>query len=213
MTEKAKILITDDHRMFSEGLKAMLMNKKNLAIPQLAESGEQALEMLEKEKFDLLITDINMPGISGIELTRLVKRKYPHIKILVITMHDDQEIVNEILLSEAEGYILKNTSREEFFNAIDRILGNNTYYSKEVLSILLNRVKREAKISNKTKQLTEREVEIVKLIAMEYSSEQIAEKLFISKHTVDTHRKNILNKTETRTLVGLIRFAYGNNLL
>jgi DNA-binding NarL/FixJ family response regulator len=121
--------------------------------------------------------------------------------------------VNEILLSEAEGYILKNTSREEFFNAIDRLLDNNTYYSKEVLSILLNRVKKEAKISNKTKQLTERELEIVKLIAMEYSSEQIAEKLFISKHTVDTHRKNILQKTETRTLVGLIRFAYENSLL
>jgi two-component system, NarL family, nitrate/nitrite response regulator NarL len=78
MTEKVRILITDDHRMFSEGLKAMLMSKKNLSVPQLAESGEQALEMLEIDKFDLLITDINMPGISGIELTRLVKRKYPH---------------------------------------------------------------------------------------------------------------------------------------
>lgn len=213
MVPQAKILITDDHRMFAEGLRAMLMSNKNLAPAHIAGSGKEALSMLSVQHYDLLISDINMPEMSGIELTQHVKKKYPDVKILVITMHDEQEIVNEILLSEAEGYILKNTSREEFFYAIGRILNNNTYYSNDVLNVLLKRVKMENKSSSKIKQLTDREIEIIKLIAMEFSSEQIAEKLFISKHTVDTHRKNILQKTETRTLVGLIRFAYENNLI
>lgn len=213
MEKKYKILITDDHRMFAEGLKAMLMTRRNLTAPHIADSGYQALEMLNNEHFDLLITDINMPEMSGIELTREVKSRFPSVKILVITMHDDQEIVNEILMSEADGYILKNSGRDEFFKAIDSILEDSTYYSNEVLSVLLTRVRKESKINNNTRNLTERELEILSLIAQEYSSGQIAEKLFISKHTVDTHRKNILQKTETRTLVGLIRFAWENNLI
>ena len=212
MEEKYRILITDDHRMFAEGLKAMITVRKNFASTLIAGSGHEALQLLAEKPFDLLITDINMPGMSGVELTREAKIRFPGVKILVITMHDDQEVVNEILMSEAEGYILKNTSREEFYKAIDSVLADKTYYSNDVLSVLLKRVKKESKINSNIRQLTERETEIVRLIAHEYSSEQIAEKLFISKHTVDTHRKNILHKTETRTLVGLIRFAYENNL-
>lgn len=160
----------------------------------------------------MLITDISMPGVSGIELTRWVKQNYPEIKVLVLTMYNDREIVNEILMSEAEGYILKNTGKQELINAINRINDNSTYYSTEVLNIMMTRLKKQKSIEENIAILTPREIEILRLIMEEFSSEEIADKLFISKHTVDTHRKNIIQKTNTRTIVGLLKFAIENNL-
>ena len=150
--------------------------------------------------------------MSGVELTRWVKQNYPDIKVLVLTMYNDREIVNEILMSEAEGYILKNTGKQELISAISRINGNSTYYSAEVLNTMMTRLKKQKAIERNTALLTPREIEILKLIMEELSSEEIADKLFISKRTVDTHRKNIIAKTNTRTIVGLLKFAIENNL-
>ena len=212
-TKMINILIADDHQMFIDGLKALLRREKNIHIAGEVGNGLDALEFIKKQQPDLLITDISMPGMSGVELTRQVKQHYPEVKVLVLSMYNDREIVGEILMSEAEGYILKNTGRQELINAIQRIADNSTYYSNEVLNIMMTRLKRQKAIEKNTAQLTTREIEIVKLIMEEYSSEEIAEKLFISKRTVDTHRKNIIQKTSTRTLVGLIKFAIENNLV
>lgn len=207
------ILIADDHQMFIDGLKALLRREKNIVIAGEVSNGLDALEFIKKQQPDLLITDISMPGMSGVELTRQVKLHYPEIKVLVLSMYNDREIVSEILMSEAEGYILKNTGRQELMNAIHRIADNSTYYSNEVLNIMMTRLKKQKIIEKNTAQLTAREIEIVKLIMEEFSSEEIADKLFISKRTVDTHRKNIIQKTNARTLVGLIKFAIENNLV
>jgi DNA-binding NarL/FixJ family response regulator len=207
-----RILIADDHQMFIDGLKALLKREKNFQIIGEVSSGGQAIEFIGKTQPDLLITDISMPGMSGVELTRWVKQNYPDIKVLVLTMYNDREIVNEILMSEAEGYILKNTGKHELISAINRINDNSTYYSTEVLNIMMTRLKKQKTIEKNTALLTPREIEIVKLIMEELSSEEIADKLFISKRTVDTHRKNIIAKTNTRTIVGLLKFAIENNL-
>lgn len=207
-----RVLIADDHQMFLDGLKALLKRKKNIQVIGEVSNGNQALEFIKKNTPDLLITDISMPGMSGVELTREVKHRYPEVKVLVLTMYNDKEIVGEILMSEAEGYILKNTGRQELSNAINRIINNSTYYSNEVLNIMMTRMKKQKSIEKNTALLTPREIEIIKLIMEELSSEEIADKLFISKRTVDTHRKNIIQKTNTKTLVGLLKFAIENNL-
>ncbi len=208
-----KVLIADDHQMFIDGLKALLKREKSIQITGEVSNGADAYEFIRQQPPDLLITDISMPGMSGVELTRLVKLNFPEVKVLVLSMYNDREIVSEILMSEAEGYILKNTGRQELLNAIHRIADNSTYYSNEVLNIMMTRMKKQKAIEKNTAVLTSREIEIVKLIMEEFSSEEIAEKLFISKRTVDTHRKNIIQKTNTRTLVGLIKFAIENSLV
>ncbi|MHB8403324.1 MAG: response regulator, partial [Bacteroidia bacterium] len=161
---------------------------------------------------DLLITDISMPEMNGIELTKKVKKEFPNVKVLVLSMHNDREIVSEILMAEADGYILKNARKHELLNAIHKIANNSTYYCNEILSIMMEKIKKETKVAKEVKELSARELEIIKLIMQEFSSEEIANTLSISKNTVDTHRKNILEKIKVKTVVGLCKFAFRNHL-
>lgn len=214
MTEKKfKILIADDHKLFSEGLASMVKQLEYIELTGFASNGQEALDLLILHAVDLVITDLHMPGMDGLELIRNVKHQYPNIKILVISMHDEPSVIEEVFDANAEGYILKDATREEFLKAIDRILDDGTYYSNTVLENLLRRTREKKKPSEKKIHLSEREIEILSLIMQEYSSEEIAKKLFLSKRTVDTHRKNILQKTQCRTLVGLIKFAYENGIV
>lgn len=211
--EIKKVLIADDHQLFSEGLAALVSQIPGLQISGLASDGQQALDLLTLQPVDLLITDIRMPKLDGIELVKRVKEKLPEIKILVISMHHDASIVEEVFEANAEGYILKDATREEFVKAITRLLDDGTYYSNTVLEEMLRKSLKNQKKTEKTVNLTPREQEILRLIMEEYSSEEIAEKLFISKRTVDTHRKNILQKTHASTLVGLIKYAYEHKII
>lgn len=206
------ILLADDHQMFMDGIKALLGNQKKFKVVAEALNGLDALNIISSMPIDIIIADISMPQLSGIELTKKVKEEFPHIKVLVVSMYNDREIVSEIIMAEADGYILKNTGKQELVNALEKISNNGTFYSHEIYSIMMEKVKKEKKTENKIKDLTSREIEIIKLIMQEYSSEDIAEKLFISKRTVDTHRKNILEKTQAKTIVGLLKFAIANNL-
>lgn len=211
--DKIRTLIADDHVMFIDGLKVLLKQDEKIEVIAEALNGIEAYDIIENQQIDLLITDVSMPEMSGIELVKRVKQNFPQVKILVVTMYNDREIVSEILMAEADGYVLKNADRKEFLRAINKIADNGTYFQNEVLSIMLEKVKKEKAHGDELKIITERETEILKLIMQEYSSEQIAEKLFISKNTVDTHRKNILEKTQIKTLVGLCKFAFRNNLV
>ena len=211
-SNKIRTLIADDHSMFIDGLKALLNRDKKVEVIGEALNGAEAYDIICKSPIDLLITDINMPVMNGIELTKKVKENFPHIKVLVVTMYNDREIVSEIVMAEADGYILKNANRDEFLTAINKLADDSTYFSNEILSIMLEKVKKEKKQENELRNLSNREIEILKFIMKEYSSEDIAKKLFISKNTVDTHRKNILEKTQIKTLVGLCKFAFRNDL-
>lgn len=209
---KLKLMIVDDHQMFIDGVKSLLRKEKQFDFIAEANTGEDALRMLETVQPDILITDISMPGMSGNELIGRVKSKNPEIKILVLSMHSEAEVISEIMMQEAEGYILKNTGRQELSAALHKLADGGTFYSDEVLLSLMRKVKKEAKRDKEVVQLSERELEILKLIVQELSNEEIAEKLFISKRTVETHRKNINQKTNIKTVVGLIKFAIRNGI-
>jgi DNA-binding NarL/FixJ family response regulator len=208
-----RIMIVDDHQMFIDGLTALLADQEELQIMGEANSGREALAILEKEEPDLMITDLSMPEMPGLELVKTVKERYPCVKILVLSMHNDRETVGAIMMSEAEGYILKNTGKSELMTAIERITGGSTYYSNEILSLMLEKLKKEKKREEAIKELTDRELEVLKLIIQEYSSEEMAAKLYVSRRTIDSHRKNIMHKTRVKTIVGLIKYAYRNDLV
>jgi DNA-binding NarL/FixJ family response regulator len=205
---KINILVVDDHQLVIDGLKSMLLPEKNYVVKDEALNGQQALELItaKPDAYQLVITDITMPLISGIELCKIIKEKYPHIKVLILSMHNSITIVKDALNAEADGYMLKNTGQEEFLNAIDRVLGDGTYFSQDILPIILNLFQKEKKETLKH-TLTQREKEVLELIVQEFTSKEIADKLFISKQTVDTHRINIMQKTDCKTLVGLIKYA------
>lgn len=208
-----QVLIVDDHQMLIDGLKSMLRKEKSIHIVAVANNGIEALKAVRSNpEINFIITDISMPEMSGTEFVKAVKNEFPEIKVLVLSMFNDPAIVNEILNVEAEGYILKNSGKQELISAIYRIANNGTYFSNEVLSELMKELKQHKIVSENGKSLSPREIEIIKLIVQENTTSQIAEKLFISPRTVDTHRKNILQKSNTKTLVGLIKFAFENKL-
>lgn len=206
-----RILLVDDHQMFIDGIKTLLRNEDSLAVVLEASSGEQAITLLEEASgIDIMITDISMPGIAGTDLTRLVKEKFPHIRVLVLTMYNDMAILREIMATGAEGYILKNSGKKELTDAIYKIADHGTYYSAEVLNDLLQNGSTQAKNAI---ELTEREIEVIRLITSEFSSKEIAEKLCISPRTVDTHRQNIMEKIGVRSVVGIIKYAFEHRIV
>lgn len=199
--------------MMIDGIVSLLQGEKKFEIIGTALDGNDALKKIETSVPDILLTDVSMPGMGGIELCREVRQKFPKIKVLVLTMYNDREIVNEILLAGANGYILKNTGKQELLEALEALNLNNAYYSSEVVNTLIENIKNPVKEKQIiSSDLTGREIEIVRLIVREFSSAEIAEKLFISQRTVETHRKNILRKTGVKNIVGLIKYAYDNNL-
>lgn len=209
-----RVLIVDDHQMFIDGVKILLRRVNNIDVVADALNGEDALEIMKNQDIDLLITDISMgEGMSGTELTRIVKTQYPDIKVIVLTMYNDSEIIKDIMLSEAEGYILKNTGKEELVKAITTIADHGTYYSNEVLVEVMSGMKKANKVEENVADITPREKEIIEMICLEKTASEIADKLFIARSTVDTHRKNIYRKLEINTSIGLIRFAIENRLI
>lgn len=208
-----KVVIVDDHQMFIDGITSLLRREKHIQFVKEANNADEAFDYIKRHDVDILITDISMGDISGVELTKMVKAEFPEVKVLVLSMHNDREIIGEILLAEAEGYILKNTGKGELLEAINNIINGDTFYSKEVLRIMMQKVKKQSEIEASTRDITDREREIINLIAQELTTAEIADKLFISPRTVDTHRKNIMSKVNAKTVVGVIKFAFKNGLI
>lgn len=213
----ARILVVDDHQVLIDGLKLLLRKEQTVSFQYEANSAEAALELLDQfhADIDIILTDISMNGMTGLELIRETKKRYPRIKVLVLSMYKDPETVSEILASEAEGYLLKNSGKGELLDAIRKICQGGNYYSTDVISSFMkHRTDEEKKFKKDIKELlTTREVEIVQLICEELTTAEIAERLFISPRTVDTHRKHILEKTESKSVVSLIKLAYEYNLI
>ena len=210
-----KLLLCDDHKIMLDGLKSILKTDKEFQVILGALSAAEALKILEKEAIDVTLIDINMPDIDGIELTRIIRKTYPKIKIIILSMNSSLSIIQQAIDAGASGYILKNTDKKELMEGIKKVLSKGKYYSREVAEILISGLmpQEEKKLESKTFELTPREIEIVKLIIKEYSNQKIADELGISEYTVETHRKNIFRKTNTKSLVGLVKFAFENQVM
>jgi DNA-binding NarL/FixJ family response regulator len=209
------LLIADDHQMFIDGIKALLKNEKEIKVIGEALNGVQLLKLLEKEKPHVVLMDINMPEMDGVEATKTITSKYPKVKIIMLSMHSTKEFVAGLIEAGASGYILKNTGKRELLEAIQAVSEGKSYYSKEVTEIIMDSFKNPLrKLQNpELPQLTDREKEVLKLIAQEFSTKEIAEKLFISTNTVETHRKNIMSKISAKNMAGLVKYAMQTGLL
>lgn len=213
-----KILIVDDHEVVRDGLKNILTSLENITIAGEAGNGEDAVKMYSSLKPDLVIMDISMPGMNGIEATKVIKEKDPDARILILTMHDNQEYLNQIIRSGAKGFILKNTDKDELLEAVRTVSSGDNFFSKDISKLIIDNYIRTAKETEKNDgykevPLTKREIEILKLIASGYSNQEIANILYISYNTVDTHRKNIMHKLSIKNTAGLVRYAIEKGLI
>jgi len=210
-------MIIDDHRLIIDGMKALLSNMEGVELITGATAGYEALRLLDTTNVDVVLADINMPGMNGIEVTRRIKSDHPGVAVLALTMHDDPSLINRMIEAGASGYILKSTGIDELMEAIETVAAGGKFLSRDVQKIIMQRIYNAndaiTGIQPNVIRLTSRESEILQLIAREFSNGQIAEKLFISERTVETHRKNIFIKTGTKTVVGLIKYAIENDLL
>lgn len=214
MTGIINILIADDHQMVIDGLKSMLAQNATYQIVAEAMNGQMAYELLaaNPEKYQLLLTDISMPLLTGTQLCKMVKSEFPHIQVLILSMYNNVAAIKEAVMAEADGYILKNAGRTELLQALHRITNGGTYFSQDIVPIIYNQYHKQKIQDEQLRGLSSREIEVLKLIVNECTSEEIAEKLFISKKTVDNHRQHLLEKTNCRSTVGLVKFAIKSGL-
>jgi len=212
-----KVLIVDDHQLMVEGLKSLLEDEEDIAFVAGANSMKETLDFLKNNETDVILMDVNMPDGSGIEATEKVKALYPSVKIIGLTMHDDISVITRMIKAGASGYILKRTNMNEVIEAIRTVHSNGRYLSNDTQKIIMDNLGTPGTLPYPEKVskpvLSSREIEVLNLIAKEYNNEQIAEKLFISERTVEAHRRNIFIKTETKSIVGLIKYAIHHGLI
>lgn len=207
--EMKNIFIVDDHQMLVDGVKLMIEGNADFFVVGGSTKSVEVLDAIENLKVDILITDVDMPGMSGVELTRAVKNKYPHVKILALSMFGDSAIVVEMIDAGISGYILKNAGKKELVEALNKIVDGQNYFAQDITLQLTKSYKR----NQEEIKLTDREIEIIRMIEQELSTRDIADQLFISERTVETHRKNILSKTNTHSVVGLLKYAYERKII
>lgn len=205
-----KILLVDDHAIVADGLQALLQAEKDFTVVEKLTSGNFALAYLKQHPVDLMITDYSMPEMDGVTLVNKAKQINPDLKIIVLSMHDDASIIREMLSAGVDGYVLKKYAQQELVNAIETVQHGKQYWSSEVNKVLLSAILPQDTSSN---HITERELDVLRLLAQELTSRQIADKLFISERTVETHRKNLMRKTGANNVIGLMHYAYSNKLL
>jgi two-component system response regulator NreC len=213
---KTRILIADDHDVVRSGLRVLLRSVPDFSIVGEAADGEEAVRLSAREKPDVVIMDISMPILDGIEATKLIKERQPEVKIVIMSVHEDEEYVYQILCAGASGYVLKNAGKGDIFEAVRSAVSGERFFSPGISRLIVDgfikRAEEQTRADNRTavsgiQQLTKRETEILKYIAEGYTNRQIADALFLSFRTVNTHRANLMRKLDIHETAGLVRYA------
>jgi two-component system, NarL family, nitrate/nitrite response regulator NarL len=210
--EKINLALVDDHQIVIDGLMSLLKGHDKYRFAFATTNPTEVIQKIGETPVDILLTDIMMPGLQGNQLAKQVKEKFPSTRILALSMSGQGDLVNEMINdADISGYVLKNIGKQELVKALDKIANGGIYFSEEVIAELQRTSER--KRQNEEAHLTDREIEIIRLIEKEYNNKQIAEALFISERTVETHRKNIFRKTGTNSVIGLVKYAYEHKLV
>ncbi len=205
-----KTLVVDDHKLFRKGLCFILDDFDFIEIVAQADDGEEFLRILPEYMPDIVFMDIKMPKINGIEATKKALEKYPELNIIALSMYGDIEYYNKMLDAGVKGFLLKNTDIDELERALRTIIDGNTYFSQELLMKLVKTYQSESHAEKIN--LTKRELEVLQYICKGYSNAEIAQKMYLSPRTIETHRANLLNKTNSKNSIHLVIYAIKNNL-
>jgi DNA-binding NarL/FixJ family response regulator len=209
---KISVALVDDHQIVIDGLISLLKGHEKFRFAFATTNPAEVVRKMEEIPVDILLTDVMMPHLAGNVLARQVKEKFPAVKILALSMSGQGDTVNEMINdADISGYVLKNIGKQELIKALEKIADGGIYFSEDVIAELQRTTQRHKE--NEDAHLTNREIEILQLIEKEYNNKQIAEALFISERTVETHRKNIFRKTNTNSVIGLVKYAYEHKLI
>ncbi|NBA86107.1 response regulator [Emticicia sp. CRIBPO] len=204
------LLIADDHQLFLEGLNMLVSRIEEVQLVRLARNGKEVLDICNEQPIDLILMDLEMPQLGGIEATEIIKRAFPDIKIIAVTMLNDYNTIRKVLRSGMDGYVVKNLGMAELQKAIETVMNGQIYLSPEISNILAMGVAGRKPNHAYLPDLTKREKEIIKLIIEGLTNELIAEKLFLSPLTVSTHRKNVLSKLNLKNTAMLVKYCGDN---
>ncbi len=213
--QKTTVSITDDHAIVSQGISSFLIYNSEFIFEDSFLSGHELLENLKSKQPDILLLDIKMPGLSGICVAQILQKDYPNIKVVMLSSNMDKESIDESVKAGCSGYLSKDIAEEEFIEALQKIKAGENYFSKGIQQTVFNNYTKQTKeeATFKSDILTERELDVIKLFAEGLSYNEIAEQLFISKRTVETHKKNILEKLELKSTVDLVKYAIVNGII
>ncbi len=213
--EIIRLLLADDHRLVRESIKGQLENFTNIQVAAEAEDGDEICQILEKTEIDVAIIDLKMPKYSGMEVIEMIQKKKPDLPIIALSMMESPRLIRQVMKSGIQSYILKSSIMNELVLAINTVARGKPYFSQEVTKILMAemtgppiRTERDLPIE----ELTKRELEILQLVLAQKSNKEIAEQLYISTRTVEAHKRNLLEKTQSKNIVGLVLYAMENGL-
>jgi DNA-binding NarL/FixJ family response regulator len=214
MNNKIQVVIVDDHKLVTDCIGLFLKGASPIEVIGVCHSGKDTLVLLKKVKPDVILLDISMPEMSGIQVTEAVKKKYPEIKILILSMHSDYNNISDAIDAGADGYVPKDVSSEELVEAITTVSSGKNYFHSTISDeIVKNYASKRQKNSGLLPQLTRRELEVLQLFAEGYNNSEIADKLFLSVRTIESHKNHILQKTNMKNSVELIKFAIKNKII
>ncbi|QYJ68023.1 response regulator transcription factor [Flavobacterium litorale] len=217
MSNVIKIALADDEELFRKGIAFMLQREENIEVIFEASDGEELIKLLQQNDVpDIIIMDLKMPNLNGVEATKIVRNKYPDIKVIALTSYNTKSFIANMIDVGAVSYVMKNTTPKELLTTINEVEKVGYYYNEEVMKVVqeyLIAPNKKVKSRFDGEQLTKREIEILKLICKQYSGQEIADKLYLSVRTVEGHRNNLLRKTECKNMVGLIIYAIQNDFV
>lgn len=219
MDKKIRVHIADDHQILIDGVKAVLNLESNVEVIGFSLNGLQVVEWFENNEADVLVLDINMPEMDGIEVLKNLKKNKVQCQVIVLSSYDDVKLVKEVLQMGAQGFVPKKSAGEHIVNAVNKVALGQQYFTDDVkekmMQTLLNGQSRDDGSQDGVliSSLTKREVQVLKLVAQQYSTREIANELHISESTVETHRKNLMKKVKVKNSVGLAIFALKNEVI